>query len=149
MSMLAEQLLNDIKAAMKAGDKETLVALRSLHAKIKDATVNAGKDMEDADVLQVIAKSIKQGKDAAEQFRAGGRDELAEKEEREVALFERYQPRQLTEEELNPLIQAAIAKTGAASIQDMGTVMGALMPETKGKADGALVSRLVRQALAK
>ncbi len=147
MSTLIDKLTDDIKSAMKAGEKDTLVALRSLHAKIKDATINAGKDATDADVLQVLAKAIKQGKDAAEQFRAGGRAELAEKEEREVALFERYQPQQLTEAELIPLIQDAIAKTGATARKDMGKVMGVLMPQTKGRADGALVSRLVGQAL--
>lgn len=148
MSRIAEQLMSDIKTAMKAGDKEALVALRSLHAKIKDATVNAGKEMTDGDVLQVIAKLVKQGKDSAQQFRAGERTELAEKEEREVALFERYQPKQLTEDELRPLVRAAIEKTGASSKKDMGKVMGALMPTTKGKADGALVSRLVSESLA-
>ncbi len=147
MSDIVERLTTDIKTAMKAGEKETLVALRSLHAKIKDATVNAGKEMTDDEALTVIARAIKQGTDAAEQFRAGGREELAAKEEREIALFKSYPPRQLDEAELVALIDAAIQESGATTKKEMGQVMGLLMPNVKGRTDGGLVSRLVGQRL--
>lgn len=147
MTTLAERLMDDIKTAMKAGEKETLLTLRSLHAQIKDATVNAGKDMTDDAVIAVIAKSIKQRVDAAAQFRAASRDDLADKEDREIAILQAYQPKQLTEAELIPLIEAAITQSGAATKKDMGKVMGLLMPQTKGKADGALISRLVGERL--
>lgn len=147
MSAIVEKLISDIKTAMKAGEKEALVALRSLHAKIKDATVNAGREMTDDEALTVIAKVIKQGADAAEQFRAGGREELAAKEEREIALFKSYQPRQLDETELVALIDTAIQQSGATTKKEMGKVMALLMPAIKGRADGGLVSRLVGQRL--
>ncbi|HMP74027.1 MAG TPA: GatB/YqeY domain-containing protein [Kiritimatiellia bacterium] len=143
MSDLATRLMDDIKTAMKGGDKEALLTLRSLHASLKDATVNVGKDITDDAFIAVVAKAIKQRQDAAAQFRAAARNDLANKEDQEIALLQRYQPRQLTEAELIPLIEAAIAETGAASKKEMGKVMAALMPRTKGKADGALVSRLV------
>lgn len=147
MSTIADRLMNDIKTAMKAGEKETLVALRSLHAKIKDATVNVGKEITDGDVLTVIGKAIKQGLDSATQFRQAGREELAAKEDREIAIYRAYQPEPLDEATLIALIDKAIAETGATSKKEMGKVMALLMPETKGRADGAQVSRLVGERL--
>ena len=99
--------------------------------------------------MSVIQKEAKQRKDAIEQFKSAGRDELVEKEATELALLEKYLPEQMSEEEITKLVTAAIEKTGAASPSDMGKVMGALMADVKGKADGGLVSKIVREQLAK
>ncbi|HMO51016.1 MAG TPA: GatB/YqeY domain-containing protein [Kiritimatiellia bacterium] len=147
MSSIVEQLMSDIKAAMKSGDKERLVTLRSLHAQIKDATVNAGKDMSDDAVTAVIARQLKQRADAHTQFSAAGRADLAAVEEREIAILKAYQPAQLSEAEIEALVAEALAATGATTKKEMGKVMAALMPKVKGKADGALVNRVVAAKL--
>lgn len=144
---ILDRILEDIKACMKAGDKDSLTALRMLNAQIKDATVNAGKDPTDADVTSIIAKAIKQRQDAQAQFEQGGRPDLAEKEKREIELFKKYQPAQLGEEEIRALVTKAIAETAAQSPKDMGKVMKALMPHVAGKADGKLVSQTVQAML--
>lgn len=148
MTTIAEQLMNDIKTAMKSGEKERLVTLRSLHAQIKDATVNAGKDMTDDAVVAVIAKQLKQRADATAQFRQAGRHDLADQEDREIAILRTYQPVQLSEAEIESLVKEAIHTTGATTKKEMGKVMAALMPKVKGKADGALVNRIVSSKLA-
>jgi len=148
MTTLAEKLMADIKDAMKSGAKDRLVTLRSLHAQIKDATVNAGKDMTDDAVIAVIAKQLKQRADAAKQFRDAGRTDLAETEEREIEILKAYQPAQLSEAEVEALVIAAIAATGATTKKEMGKVMAELIPKVKGKADGALVNRIVGSKLA-
>ena len=147
MSTMAEQLMNDIKTAMKAGEKERLLTLRSLHAQIKDATVNAGKDMTDEAVALVIARQLKQRADAAAQFRQANRDDLADREEAEMVILRAYQPAQLSEAEVEALVVEAIQATGATTKKEMGKVMGALMPKVKGKADGGLVNRIVAAKL--
>ena len=146
-SKILDTLLADIKEAMKARDMETLSALRSLHAQIKDATVNAGKEESDDIVIAVVGKAIKQRKDSIEQFESGGRQDLADKEAAEVSLLEKYQPAQLGEAEIEALVQKVIQATGAAGKQDMGKVMKDLMPEVKGKADGKLVNQIVMKLL--
>jgi len=148
MTTIADRLMNDIKTAMKAGEKERLVTLRSLHAQIKDATVNAGKEMTDDAIVPVIARQLKQRADAAQQFRQAGREELAGNEEREMAILRAYQPEQLSEAEVEALVDEAIAATGAATKKEMGKVMSALMPRVKGRADGAMVNRIVGGKLA-
>ena len=146
-SPLFEKLLADIKTAMKSGDKDNLAALRMLHAQIKDATVNAGKDVTDVDVAAILAKAIKQRQDSVAQFQQGGRQDLADKELKEIALFKQYQPQQLSEAEITELVKKAIAATGSTSRKEMGKVMAALMPDVKGKADGKLVSQIVQNSL--
>ena len=146
-SPLFDQLMNDIKTAMKSGEKELLVVLRTLHAQVKDATVNQGKEETDADVATVVAKSIKQRQDSVTQFKAAGRDDLANKELQELEWVKRYQPQQLSEAEVTTLVEKAIAECGATSRKDMGKVMQALQPLVKGKADGKLVSQIVQAKL--
>jgi len=148
MSKIAEQLISDIKTAMKSGEKDRLTTLRSLHAQIKDVTVNAGKDMTDDAVVAVIAKQLKQRVDAATQFRQAGRDDLADREEAEMVILRTYQPAQLSEAEVEALVVEAIQSTGATTKKEMGKVMSALMPKVKGKADGSLVNRIVASKLA-
>jgi len=147
MTTIAEQLINDIKTAMKSGEKERLVTLRSLHAQIKDATVNAGKDMTDDAVITVIAKQLKQRADASAQFRQANRADLADQEDREMAILRAYQPAQLSEAEIEAFVVEAIQTTGAATKKEMGKVMAELMPKVKGKADGALVNKIVASKL--
>ena len=144
---LLEALQADIKAMMRAHDQERLVALRTLHAQIKDATVNAGRAADDDGVATVVAKAIKQRLDAVEQYRAAGRGDLADKEQREIDLFRKYQPQQLDAAALEALVRQCIAASGASGKKDMGKVMQALMPQVKGRADGKLVNQIVQAQL--
>ena len=146
-SPLLDQLMNDIKTAMKNRETETLTVLRTIHAQIKDATTNAGREATDADVATVLAKAIKQRQDSIEQFKTGGRADLAEKEEREIQIIKRYQPQQLTEPEIQALVKKCMAETGAQTKKEMGKVMQALMPHVKGKADGKIVNQIVSSLL--
>jgi uncharacterized protein YqeY len=140
---MLEALLADIKTAMKAQDPDKLTALRMLNAQIKDATVNAGKDPTDEAVATIVAKAIKQRQDSVDQFRAAGRTDLADKEQREIELFRAYQPQQLGAAEIEALVRKVIADTGAAGKKDLGKVMQALMPQVKGRSDGKLVNQIV------
>ena len=146
-SKLLEALQADIKEAMKERNGEKLTALRTLHAQIKDATVNQGKEATDAEVAVVVAKAIKQRQDSVEQFRQGNRNDLADKEQREVELFKKYQPQQLTRGEIEELVKKCIAETGAAGKKEMGKVMAVLMPQVKGRVDGKLVNQIVSALL--
>ena len=144
---LYETLMNDMKAAMKAHDMGAVNALRGVIAKAKDLTVNAGKEMTDEAVLQVIAKGVKQREESIAQFEAAGRAELAEGEKKERELLKKYLPEQLSEEAVAAIVKDAVAATGATSKKDMGKVMKEVMARVKGQADGKLVSRLVGAAL--
>jgi len=146
-SPLLDALLADIKTAMKAQAPDTLSALRMLNAQIKDATVNAGKDPTDEAIATIVAKAIKQRQDSVDQFKAAGRDDLADKENREIELFRKYQPQQLSQAEIEVLVRKAVADTGAAGKKDLGKVMQALMPLVKGKSDGKLVNQIVMAQL--
>jgi hypothetical protein len=146
-SKLLDDLLADIKTAMKNRENDKLVALRTLHAQIKDATTNAGREVTDGDIATVLAKAIKQRQDSIEQFRTGGREDLAVKEEQEIAIYKKYQPKQLEQAEIEDLVKKAIAETGAAGRKDMGKVMQALMPLVKGRADGKIVNQIVQALL--
>lgn len=146
-SELLNQLLGDIKEAMKARDQARLTALRSLHAQIKDATVNQGKEETDEAVAGVVAKGIKQRKDSVEQYRNGGRDDLADKEAREIEWLKAYQPAQLDEPAIEALVREAIEETAASGKKEMGKVMKVLMPKVKGRADGKLVNQVVQRLL--
>lgn len=145
---LKEQIQKDMIEAMKAKDEVKVGALRMLKsAVLKFETSGDRKVAEDGDVLAVIGKEVKQRKDAADQFKAGGREDLAEKEEKEAAVLQVYLPAQLSEAEIETLVKEAIAATGATSKKDMGKVMGALMPKVKGKADGGIVNKVVGKLL--
>jgi len=146
-SPLYDTLLADIKTAMKNRDSNTLTPLRTLNAMIKDATINAGHEPTDADVATIVAKAIKQRTDAAEQFRVGGREDLATQELQEVACFRKYQPEMLDAATVEDIVRKAIAETAAAGKKDMGKVMQAVMPHVKGRADGKLVNQLVQKLL--
>lgn len=146
-SAFLDQLLADIKEAMKAKEADRLVALRTLHAAIKDQTVNAGKEATDEAVAAIVAKAIKQRIDASEQFQAAGRTDLLAKEQAEIEIYRKYQPRQLDQTEIEKLVRESIAESGANSKKDMGKVMKVLMPKLKGAADGKVVNQIVQTLL--
>lgn len=149
--MTAQDLRDELKKAMLARDTEKTSVLRMIISAIQYYEINkggAGYSASEEDVMNVIAAQAKQRRDSIEQFIAGNRPELAEKEQQELDMIQKFLPEQMGEEEITRLVQEAIASTGASSVADMGKVMGALMPKTKGKADGGLVSKIVREKLA-
>jgi hypothetical protein len=143
-----QRLQEDIKEAMKAHESEKLLALRTLNADIKKIHIDAGRrEATDDDVVSAVTKAIKQRDDAATQMDAGGRPELAAVERSQAELFKAYQPAQLSAQELEAIVKTAIASTGAASSKDKGKVLGAVMPQVKGRADGKAVQTLVSSLL--
>ncbi|BDG08927.1 GatB/YqeY domain-containing protein [Anaeromyxobacter paludicola] len=148
---LKQQLDADLKTAMQAKDELRKSVLRMLKSAIKYREIEvggAGASLDDAGVLQVIASEIKRRRDSVEQYRAGNRADLADKEDAEIVILQAYLPQQLTPEELAQKVDAAIAATGAKGPKDMGAVMKALLPEVQGRAEGKAVSDLVKQKLA-
>ncbi|MEI7904690.1 MAG: GatB/YqeY domain-containing protein [Candidatus Firestonebacteria bacterium] len=144
---LKEKLDEDLKAAMKAADQAKLSAIRLLKTSIMNGEIQKNKAFTDEDIFPLIQTAIKQRKDSFEQYTKGNRPELAEKEAAEVKILEVYLPAQMDEAQVKELVDKAIKETGAVSLKDIGKVMGKLMPLVKGKADGGLVNRLVREAL--
>lgn len=145
---LKVQIAEDIKAAMKAREQTKLTTLRMLSAAIKQKEVDERVDLDDAAVLAIIEKQIKQRNEAAAQFEAGGRPDSAAAEKAEVALLSAYLPAQLSEAEVLEHIRAIVKSVGASGPQDMGKVMGAAKSALAGKADMSKVSGLVKQVLA-
>ena len=145
--MLTQQITEDMKTAMRAKDSLALGTIRMLRAAIKDKEIELGKTLEDADVIAVISKSIKQRKDAASQYMDAERPELAEKEEAEIKVLEVYMPEQMSDDEINAMVAAAVAEAGAESMKDMGKVMGIVRPKAAGNADMGKVSAAVKAAL--
>lgn len=145
---LTDQINNDLKEAMKAKDKETLTALRAIKSQLLLAATDkgGGESSEDAGI-KMLQKLVKQRKESAELYKTQGRNDLADPELAEAAIIEKYLPKQLSAEELKPIIQAIIEKVGSAGPQDMGKVMGAASKELGGKADGKTISTLVKQLL--
>ncbi len=150
MPTLKERLDAELKDAMRSKNELTTNVLRMLKSAIKYKEVEPGaKALDDAGILQVIATLIKQRRDSAEQFKTGGRQELAEKEEKEIAVLQTYLPQQLSAEQLKQEVAAAIQASGAKSAKDMGAVMKALMPKVQGKAEGKVISEEVKSQLSK
>ena len=144
---LKQQINDQVKQAMKGGDKARLKVLRMLTAAIKQKEIDERIELDDAEVLAVIDKQVKQRRESIEQYTAGGRPELAEAEQAEIDILSDFLPEQLSEEELEAMIVAAIAATGAESMADMGKVMGQLKPRVQGRADMKQVSAAVRSKL--
>ena len=143
-----DQVGADITAAMKARDASRLSALRMLKAAVMNKSVEKGRDLDDAEVLQVVASLVKQRRDSIEQFTNAGRTDLVEKETAELTVLQAYLPAAATPEEINAAVAEAIAETGASSPKDMGKVMKAVMPKLAGKhADGRTVNDTVRRRL--
>ncbi|MDX1455046.1 MAG: GatB/YqeY domain-containing protein [Gammaproteobacteria bacterium] len=144
---LKETILNDVKTAMKAGEKDKLGVLRMLTAAIKQREVDERIELDDTQVLAIVEKSIKQRKESIKQYVDGGRQELADKEQAEIDILQPYLPEQLSAEELGKLVDEAIAASGASEMKDMGKVMGQLKPKIQGKADMGDVSAMVKAKL--
>ena len=145
--LLAEKIQNDIKSAMKSGQKDTVRALRMLHAGIKNKQIEQGGAVTDDDVIRLVQSSIKQRKDSATQYTDAGRDDLAAQELSEIEVFSVYLPEQLSEAELSALVDDAVATVGATSMKDMGAVMKQVMAACAGRAEGAAINALVRARL--
>ncbi|MEE1673588.1 GatB/YqeY domain-containing protein [Agarivorans aestuarii] len=141
-------LQDEQKAAMRAKDKFRLGTLRMLLAAVKQVEIDERITLDDDQILSIIVKQVKQRKDAAEQFLAAERQDLADKELAEIEILEAFLPQALSEQEVASLIEAAIAQTGAAGMQDMGKVMGILKPQVQGRADMGAISTAVRSKLA-
>ncbi len=144
---LKSDIQEDMKSAMRAGEKERLGTIRLILAAIKQREVDSRKDVSDEDVLQLLEKMVKQRRESAEQYRKGNRPELAEREEREIELIGAYLPEPLSSDELQALITDAIAQTGASSMKDMGKVMGMVKSRAQGRADMGQVSAQVKALL--
>ena len=149
MITLMERIQSDLVAAMKAQEAETLSTLRMLKAALMEAKTRKPKDatLSADEELEVVRRYAKKRREAIEEFRRLGREDLVGKEEREIAVTERYLPQSLPEAELRALVSDAVKKTGAAGPKDAGKVIGAVMAQAKGRAEGGTVSKLVREAL--
>lgn len=145
--MLSQRIREDMKAAMKAGDKRRLGVVRLILAAIKQREVDERIELDDTQTLAVLDKMVKQRRDSIEQFEKAGRKELAEQESFEIEVLQGYMPEALGEAEIDALVTEAIAAAGAASLRDMGKVMGQLKPKIQGRADMGAVSALVKQRL--
>ena len=147
MGEIADRLSEEIRKAMKAGDRTRLQTLRLLATSVRNREVELGRDLTGEDLVEVATREVKRRKEAAEAFERGARPELAEKERAEEAVLEAYLPEQLSEEEVRAAVEEAIAATGASGPSDLGVVMGRVMGRLKGRVDGSEVNRLVRERL--
>ena len=148
--MLKDRIQEDLKQAMLAKEVEKLSTIRMLKSALQYFEIQkggAGYSAIDEDVIDVVGREIKKRRESIEMFQKGGRQELVDKEQKELEQLQTYLPEQLSEDEVRKLVDNAISQTGAASIQDMGKVMGILSSQTKGKADGSMVSSIVKEKL--
>ena len=146
---MSDRIDEDLKAAARAKDAPRLGTIRMLKSQMKYREIEKGSALDEGDIVSVIGSMIKQRKDSASQYTAGGRPELAAKENAEIAVLEAYLPRQLSDEELQALVRESVAAAGAKGPKDMGAVMRALMPKIAGRAEGKRVSDAVKSALSK
>ena len=148
---LKQKINEDLKLAMKSGEVIKKDTLRMLDAMIKNTEIDKLKKdvgLNDEEVLTVIKKAVKQRKDSAEQYRSGGREELAEKEEKEIVILETYLPAMLSETEIQSLVESVIQETGASGKNDLGKVMGLAMKKASGQADGNVIRQMAEKLLA-
>ncbi|KFA89979.1 GatB/YqeY domain-containing protein [Archangium violaceum] len=151
MATVRERIDADLKDAMRSKNELTTSVLRMLKSAVKYKEVEPGATgpLDEASILQVIGTLIKQRRDSVEQFKSGGRPELAEKEEQEISVLQNYLPKQLSADELRAEVQAAITEAGAKSAKDMGAVMKLLTPKLQGRAEGRAISEEVKNQLSK
>jgi uncharacterized protein YqeY len=144
---IVDRIREDQNTALKARDRDRVSALRLLSSDLKNRRIELGRDLTDDDAIDVLTRALKQRRESEEQFVKGGRPELAAREAAEAEVIRTYLPEPVAEDELNRMIDAAIAETGATSMRDMGAVMSRLMPELKGRAEGSVVSARVKERL--
>jgi len=147
MSDTRQRILDDIKAAMKSGDKPRLATLRLMSAAIKQIEVDERKELDETGTISVLDKMLKQRRESIAQYEKASRDDLIAVEQAELELIQEYMPEALSEEEVASVIDDAIASSGASSIKDMGKVMGAVKPVLQGKADMSAVSQIIKSRL--
>ena len=145
--MLKAQIIDDMKAAMKGGEKARLGVIRLITAAIKQREVDERIELDDEQVLVVLDKMVKQRRDSIKQYTDAGREDLAAIEEAEVEIIQTYLPAALSEDEIAAIVEAAIAQTGASSMADMGKVMGIVKPQVQGRGDMGAVSGIVKHKL--
>jgi uncharacterized protein len=145
---LIKEIESDLADAMRAGETERRDALRLILAALRSAEKELQRPLKEDEELQVLQRERKRRVEAAEAFRTGGREEQAEKEERELEILEEFMPEQLSDDELEEIVDDVIAEVGATGVRDFGRVMADVMPQVAGRADGAVVSQLVREKLA-
>ncbi|MDL1873456.1 GatB/YqeY domain-containing protein [Deltaproteobacteria bacterium PRO3] len=144
---LYQDIESQLKDAMRAQDKDRLMALRNIKSVLKNKAIDAKRELNDAEVVQALSTLAKQRKESIEAFQSGGRQDLVEKEAAELKVIEEFLPQQLSAEELEKTIREAIAETQAQGAKDMGKVMKAVQPKVMGRADGKIVSELVKKLL--
>ncbi|WP_256760185.1 GatB/YqeY domain-containing protein [Cohnella sp. WQ 127256] len=144
---LAERLNEDMKLAMKSGEKFRLQTIRMVRASIKNQEIELRRPLEDNELLNIMSRELKQRRDSLQDFERGGREDLVSNVKAEIEIISEYLPRQLTEEEVKAIVVQTMQETGASSKADLGKLMGALMPKVKGIADGKLVNAIVQQSL--
>ena len=147
MSQLKQTLLDSIKVSMKARELERVKVLRNVQAVIKQIEIDRRIELDDAQVLEVLQKQLKQRQESLTIFTENNRDDLATKEQFEIDIINGFMPKQMNDEEVAALVNAEIAEQGATSMRDMGSVMGVLKNKTAGRADPALISKMVKDAL--
>jgi uncharacterized protein len=147
MAALKDRITEEMKNAMRAGEKERLATIRLILSAIKQREVDERIQLDDTQVLAVVEKMVKQRKESITQFEAGGRADLVAKEQAEMAVLQTYLPAQMSDAEIDALIAEAVASTGAASIKDMGKVMAAVKAKAQGRADMGAVSARIKQKL--
>lgn len=147
MSQLKQTLSDNIKTSMKARELERVKVLRNVQAVVKQIEIDRQTELDDAGVLEILQKQLKQRQESLGIFTENGRDDLAAKEQFEIEIINEFMPKQMDNDELAALVNAEIAEQGATSMRDMGSVMGALKNKTAGRADPALISKLVKDAL--
>ena len=145
--MLKQQITDAMKAAMKGGDKARLAVVRLMLAAVKQREVDERIELDDSQVLAVLDKMVKQRRDSIQQYGDAGRDDLVAQEAAEIEVIQEFLPKPLSDDEINTIIEAAIADTGAESMRDMGKVMGIVKPQVQGRADVGQVSGRVKQRL--
>ena len=144
---MLDQLQEELKISMKAGEKAKMMGLRNIIGKIKATQIDKGETLTNEESLKILKTAAKQLKESIDQYQKGGRDDLAEKEAFELTLLEKYLPEQLSEEQIRQTVKNIVKNTGAGSMLDMGKVMGATMQELAGSADGKIVQKIVQEEL--
>jgi uncharacterized protein len=144
---LLERLNTDMKQAMKNKEKDKLTVIRMIKSSLQNEAIKNGQELSQEEELTVLSRELKQRKDSLHEFEKANREDLVEKIRTEIQYVELYMPKQLSEEEVSEIVKQAITETGASSKAEMGKVMAVVMPKVKGKADGALVNKLVQQHL--
>ena len=144
---LQDRIESAMRDAMRARDERRTQTLRMAMSAAHNRQIEAGRALTDEDYVEILGKQVKQRRESIEAFRSGGREAMAANEEAEAAILAEFLPEQLSSDELERIVQAAIAETGASSSADVGKVMGRVVPETKGRADGKALSDLVRRLL--